>query len=357
APLLRAEISSLLAKQAVEVVPEEQKECGLYSRYFLVPKKDGGIRPILDLRPLNRALAKRSFKMITVKQILAHIQPGDHLIAVDLKDAYFHIQVAPHHRRFLRFAFEGVAYQFKVFPFGLALAPCTFTMCMNAALSPLRLSGMRVLNYLDDWLIIAQSRSVLEEHRLRLLAHLACLGLSVNMQKSMLQPRQSITFLGMVLDSRTMIARLSEQRIQQGGSSEDVSETAWSDGSCSLRLSAGFAAYEAVTAVVTRPNPAAGVERREEAPCYNAFVPCGTGALVRHSYVRAGRMVVTTDASLPAFGVWARDQKHWHINCLEMEAVRLALQNFLPFVKDQHVLIRTDNTAVVAYINRQGGTR
>ncbi|KAL0149886.1 hypothetical protein M9458_054817, partial [Cirrhinus mrigala] len=77
-------------------------------------------------------------------------------------------------------------------------------------------------------------------------------------------------------------------RARQGGSSEDVSETAWSDGSCSLRLSAGFAAYEAVIAVVTRPNPAAGVERREEAPCYNAFVPRGTGALVRHSNVRAG---------------------------------------------------------------------
>lgn len=41
------------------------------------------------------------------------IQPGDHFIVVDLKDAYFHTQVAPHHRRFLRFAFEGVEYQFK----------------------------------------------------------------------------------------------------------------------------------------------------------------------------------------------------------------------------------------------------
>lgn len=38
-----------------------------------------------------------------------------------------------------------------------------------------------------------------------------------------------------------------------------------------------------------------------------------------------------------------------------METVRLALQNFLLFVKDRHVLIRTDNTAVVVYINHQGG--
>ncbi len=47
---------------------------------------------------------------------------------------------------FLRFAFEGVAYQYKVLPFGLSLAPCTFTQCMDVALSPLRQMGIRILN-------------------------------------------------------------------------------------------------------------------------------------------------------------------------------------------------------------------
>ncbi len=63
---------------------------------------------------------------------------------------------SPHYRRFLRFAFEGVAYQCKVLPFGLSLAPRTFTRCMDAALSPLQQMGIRILNYLDDWLM-AQS--------------------------------------------------------------------------------------------------------------------------------------------------------------------------------------------------------
>ncbi len=52
-------------------------------------------------------------------------------------------------QEFLRFAFGGKAYQYKVLPFGLALAPRTFTKCMDAALAPLRLQGIRVLNYLD----------------------------------------------------------------------------------------------------------------------------------------------------------------------------------------------------------------
>ncbi len=80
-------------------------------------------------------------------------------MSLDLKDAFFHIQVALICRRFLRFAFEGVAYQYKVLPFGLSLAPCTFTRCMDAALSPLQM-GIRILNYLDDWLMLAQSQAV-----------------------------------------------------------------------------------------------------------------------------------------------------------------------------------------------------
>ncbi len=68
---------------------------------------------------------------------------------------------SPHHRRFLRFAFEGVAYQYKVLPFGLSLATRTFTRCMDVALSPLRQKGIRILNSLDDWLILAQLQAVL----------------------------------------------------------------------------------------------------------------------------------------------------------------------------------------------------
>ncbi len=148
--VLRAEVMNLLEKGAIEIIPPAQSESGFYSLYFLIPKKDGGLWPILDLRLLNYALMKRLFRMITLKQILPQICPGDWFMSLDLKDAYFHIQVAPYHRRFLRFAFEGVAYQYKVLPFGLSLDPRTFTRCMDMALSPLRQMGIRILNYLDD---------------------------------------------------------------------------------------------------------------------------------------------------------------------------------------------------------------
>ena len=79
------------------------------------------------------------------------------------------------------------------------------------------------------------------------------------------------------------------------------------------------------------------------------------------------RKVISTDTSTsgwgalfegkPAFGLWSDREKCLHINCLEMIAVENALRRFLPFIRDHHVLVRSDNTSVVSYVNRQGGVR
>ncbi len=61
--------------------------------------------------------------------------------------------------------------------------------------------GVRILNYLDDWLILAQSREQLGDHRNLVLRHLSQLGLQVNWEKSKLSPVQRISFLGVELDS------------------------------------------------------------------------------------------------------------------------------------------------------------
>ncbi len=89
-----------------------------------MPKRDGGLSAVrslflLDLRRLNLSLYKGKFKMLTLKTTMSQIRAGDWFVTVDLKDAYFHIQVVRRHRKFLRFAFGGKAYQHKVLPFGL----------------------------------------------------------------------------------------------------------------------------------------------------------------------------------------------------------------------------------------------
>ena len=58
-----------------------------------------------------------------------------------------------------------------------------------------------------------------------------------------------------------------------------------------------------------------------------------------------------------ARGVWSEPEGKLHINFLELKAVFLALKSFEHLCKNQIVLIATDNTTVVSYINKEGGMR
>lgn len=144
-PVLREEVQALLQKGAITKVPFNAQQTGFYSTYFIIPKKEGGHRPILDLRHLNQYLKILPFKMIHTKMVMQAIRAGEWFTSLDLKDAYFHVPICPEHRPFLRFAFQGQAFQFQVLPFGLSLAPRVFTRVISAALAPLQLRGIKIL--------------------------------------------------------------------------------------------------------------------------------------------------------------------------------------------------------------------
>ncbi len=67
-----------------------------------------GVASNLDLRGLNRYLRSYKFKMLTIKMIVSPIQSGDWFVTIYLKDTYFHVEILPQHRKFLRFAFGSL---------------------------------------------------------------------------------------------------------------------------------------------------------------------------------------------------------------------------------------------------------
>ncbi len=142
---------------------------------------------------------------------MPQIRSEDWFVTIDLK-AYFHISILPCHRRFLRFAFGGKAYQYRALLFGLALSPCTFTKCVDAAPVPLRLQSIRIMNYIDDWLILAQLHQLAS--RCRFGPHERVGVTAKRQKKSVLSPLQRTTFLGEVWDSTSMQARLSPASIE-----------------------------------------------------------------------------------------------------------------------------------------------
>ncbi|KAI2649173.1 Gag-Pro-Pol polyprotein [Labeo rohita] len=123
-------VDTLLRKEGIERDPPLETESRFCSQYFIVPKKDGGLHPILDLCQLNRSVLR-------LRQTVSQIRLEYWFVMIDLKDTFFHISTLPQNRKFLRFAFGGEAYQYQLLPFGLALSPHIFTKCVDAALAPL----------------------------------------------------------------------------------------------------------------------------------------------------------------------------------------------------------------------------
>lgn len=76
--ILKEEITILQSKGAIRLVLPEQSQSGFYS-YFLVPKKGGGLRPLLDPHALNKYMRVYTFGMLTHTGLICLVRPGDGL--------------------------------------------------------------------------------------------------------------------------------------------------------------------------------------------------------------------------------------------------------------------------------------
>ena len=117
---------------------------------------------------------------------------------MDLKDAYFAIPIHQTHWRYLRFQALGKTYHFACLPFGLSSAPWVFTKTLKTVLALLREMGMRLVAYIDDILILVESKGMALDRVEALVYLLECLGFIINVEKSVIIPNQTIEFLSLV---------------------------------------------------------------------------------------------------------------------------------------------------------------
>ena len=185
---LAACIQSLLSKNAIKRV-ENVKSLGFYSRLFLVPKPHQRWRPVIDLSRLNTFLHVEKFKMETPESIRTSLIPGEWVSLIDLLDAYLHIPIHPNSRKYLRFCYKAEVFQFTSLPFELATAPQVFTMIIKEVKLMALSRGLRIHQYLDDWLIRSQSQEEAQVNTQAVVDLTQSLGWIINQEKSELKPR------------------------------------------------------------------------------------------------------------------------------------------------------------------------
>ena len=380
---MTAEITALLNKGVIEPMADHPRLC--LSPVFLVPKRSGNFRLILNLKRINRYIGSVHFRMETLASILPYLNPGDWTVSIDLKDAYHHVPIAAQSRDLLGFTFNGRVYRFKALPFGLKPAPRVFTRLVGCVAAFLRQRGLRIYCYLDDWLLVAHSPPLLRQHLAFLLQTVQALGFIINWDKSKLVPTQCPTFLGATIEIPRQLARPSPGRIATivaaarllRGRRQAPART-W------LRFLGYLSSLVDVLPdcrLLMRPfqlhflrNYRPGRDPLSRQVPLPPTIRLLFRRWSRPEFLRSGNplrvpqptITVTTDAShmgwgghclgRNAYGDWSHYRVLPHINVLEFQAVILCLHHFLPLVCHRTVLIRTDNVTVAAYINKQGGT-
>ena len=112
------------------------------------------------------------------------------------------------------FHIQGQSYQFKALPFGLSTAPMEFTVvAKEVKLMALR-QGIRIHQYLDDWLVRASTLHTCLQHTQTLVTLCQELGWLVNKEKSELAPKQVFNFVGYQFDLKEGKVRPTEERWQ-----------------------------------------------------------------------------------------------------------------------------------------------
>jgi len=378
--LIDTKIQEMLSKGIIERTAAEK---GQYvSNIFTRPKKDGGIRVILDLSQLNEDIQYHHFKMESLQNALDLVTPNCYMASIDWKDAYFSVPVKKEHRKFLKFFWNGLLFQFTCLPNGLSSAPRLFTKITKVFFAALRQKGHLNSSFIDDSILVGTlfgcRRNVIDTF-----CQSDECGFVNHPVKSWLDPVQQRTHLGFVINSISMSVALPAERSFK---IKKVAQHVLQSKSVTIREFAELiglmvASFPAVplgqlfyrlcdnykNVCLKRAKGDYGVSISLNSACKQDIqwwidnVEKAAAPIRR----KAPDLELTSDASMIGWGGtlgkkqtggnWSSSEALKHINELELLAAYFTVKAFCQSLSDVHLLLRIDNTTAVCYINHMGG--
>ena len=149
--------------------------------------------------------------MENLQSAITLMTPNYYMATIDLKDAYYSVSAAQNNRKYLGFKWKN-QFQFTCLPNGLSSAPRIFTKLIKPAYSILRCKGSENVGYIDDTYLNGNSIHECETNVAITTKLFRDLGLTLNMEKSVLLHSQVVTFLGFVSNSVQMTVSLTPSK-------------------------------------------------------------------------------------------------------------------------------------------------
>ena len=372
---------------------------------FLVPKPGKVGRAVLNSKPYNIHVVPRSFKMEGIHTLRQLLQKNDYMLCCDLSAGYHTVGIHPEFRDHFCFRHRDKWYRYRGVPFGVKSMPRAFTKLLRPLVAYVRVKyGMRIIVYLDDFLILHQDPVTLVSHMEIFMNLLVSAGFLINVDKSELTPTRSLVWLGWMVDSRDLrlllpyrrrrrLQRNARQLLRRHAAGADISlrDLMILKGCCQAAGAGVYVAQLRTRAIqrVIRANlrwamhlkrveydavlPPLPTEVLQEALWWATELPFWNGKPLHRP---PSSLVTDTDAagSIGGAMVFALGDPEegtesrwlWHgremfrsVNWKELQAFPMGAKALSALLPDKFRGVfwtnRTDNTSSMAHVNRQGG--
>ena len=190
-----------------------------------IPKPNGSVRHITDCsRPIHSSVNNfmkntfSSFCFNTLDDVIVDVKPESFMATVDLQDAYRSVPIHPDDRHHfgLRWYFgNGPVYLTDNFLcFGSKCSAFIFNRLTDAVARYMRSQGFNCYNYLDDFIIIAESYNAAHKAQLFLISTLRSLGFYISWHK-IISPTNYCWFLGIDIDAKNQRLWLPDDKLKK----------------------------------------------------------------------------------------------------------------------------------------------
>ena len=256
---------------------------------------------------------------------------------------------------------------------------------MKPVMATLWSLGIRLIIYLDDLLILADSEQTARLHLATAQSLLENLGFVINLKKSVLSPVQKIEFLGMTVDSLTLCLALPRDKVRSirrecesliANPTTTVRQLAHLLGRLSSSIQAVFPAP-----LYYRYLQQAKIQALRSGGHYESQVVLNQEAIeelqwwAENLMAWNGRALAQPDPSiiiesnasregwgahcngLSTGGLWSQSEQFLHINCLELLAGSFAIKCFAKDKTNIHIQLFMDNVTALTFINKMGRTK
>lgn len=315
------------------------------------------------------------------------IRKGCFFAKIDLKDAFYSVGINDSFRKYLKFEWQGILYEFTCLPNGLSSASRIFTKVLKPVFATLRKMGHSNVAYIDDSLLQSETYEQCLQNVRDTMNLVDVVGLTTHPEKSIIIPTQCIEFVGFLINSIDMTVRLAPRKVQN---LIELARDTLKAKSISIRhfakLIGKMVAAEPGVKYAALHFKSLELEKdkalkincgnfdnkmkisSESKQCITWWIN-NIETVYRPIWVGKMDRRIETDSSLSGYGghdvtynvecsgIWNEQEKLYHINYLELKAALLCLQHFCSNVTNEHIHLFMDNTVALKYISKMGGRK